>query len=328
MGKIITAPGYCTKKRKHLGFQFADRGSVRSLGGTYAVIGDSAVFSPETLSGELEIDPSYAGCKHCGNKFAFRCESCKMFFCYDGDPIRNFKCPECGAQFDVPRRSGCKVTKCARPLKTPKIYVTASHYDDIGNVLSKMNIRFEHFTGRFDCDILALNCGTSDLGRISQAAIQNYVQGGGCVYASDLTDTFVSSAFPGFFSRTSGGDPCTISADVVDADLQQYVGNTVRVEFDLGGWSVISTRPGAKVLLRGSAGSSYAGIPIMISFQYGKGTVYFTSFHNHAQASEQETALLKLLLLKQMGTTMGTSIEEAGNALGVDMQGIKRTFKS
>lgn len=328
MGKIITAPGYCTTKKKYLGFQFADRGTVKSLGGTYGIIGNSAVFSAESLNGDLEIDAHYAGCKHCGNKFAFRCGSCKMFFCYNGRPIKNFKCPECGTQFDVPRQSGNKVTICSRPLRTPKIYVTSSQFDNIGEVLAKMNIKFECYANNFDCDILALNCGSYDNECMSPQKLKSYVENGGCVYASDWADVLTIKAMPGIFNCSREGMVCSNDADVVDEDLKQYVGNTVKVEFDLPNWAVIKSCPGAKVLLRGSAGSRYAGVPIMISFKYGKGSVYFTSFHNHSQASDQETALLKLLLLKQMGTTMGTSIEQAGNALGVDMQGIKRTFRT
>jgi hypothetical protein len=55
----------------------------------------------------------------------------------------------------------------------------------------------------------------------------------------------------------------------------------------------------------------------MIEVPAGKGAVFFTSFHNHRQATEEERQLLQLLVLKQIGRTSGISLAAAGRALGL-----------
>lgn len=66
----------------------------------------------------------------------------------------------------------------------------------------------------------------------------------------------------------------------------------------------------------------------MVSLKYGKGTIFFTCFHNHVQTSEKEKALLQLLVLKQLGSNSDQSIEETGAELGIDVEKIKSKFSS
>ena len=62
-----------------------------------------------------------------------------------------------------------------------------------------------------------------------------------------------------------------------------------------------------------------SGQPIMIEVPAGKGAIFLTSFHNHAQASKEEQDLLQLLVLKQIGRTTKTSVVAAGRALGLGL---------
>jgi hypothetical protein len=71
-------------------------------------------------------------------------------------------------------------------------------------------------------------------------------------------------------------------------------------------------------------GTEYAGRPLMVEVEIGKGTVFYTSFHNRAQASEQEKVLLELLVLKQIGTSSKTTLAKASQSLGISLR-ISRT---
>lgn len=227
-------------------------------------------------------------CRYCQSRKVSGC-SCnrKRKRCGKGDKY-DFQCLYCDSlQMDQPESM------------RQKIYVTSKHYDDIGEVLRSINLDFEPFVGKYDCDILFINCGTSD--HIDSRELASFVNRGGCLYASDLASSHIQAAFPGITSFSNTGSSCKLLADVIDHELLQITGRQIEIQFDLGSWSVLNQTRG-KVLLRASQGNAYSGKPIMISFQYGKGVVFYTSFHNHAQASEKESMLLQLLLLKQMGT--------------------------
>jgi hypothetical protein len=56
----------------------------------------------------------------------------------------------------------------------------------------------------------------------------------------------------------------------------------------------------------------------------GQGAVFYTCFHNKAQVSKKEAALLQLLVLKQIGTSTHQSIVQAGQSLGVNLTAIRR----
>ena len=208
--------------------------------------------------------------------------------------------------------------------KVEKIYVTSPNYDTIGEVLKSMGVPFQPFSGNLDCDILFINCGTPD--SIDPQKLNNYVKNGGCVYASDLTDTIIDKAFPGYFNFGGHrGETCKIFAEVIDSELKQIVGREIEIEFDLGNWALLSNTKGT-VLLRAAQGNKYAGLPIMAQITYGNGTVFYTCFHNHVQASEKEKMLLQLLLLKQMSTNAKTSVEQMGSLLGINLSSMKERF--
>ncbi len=59
-------------------------------------------------------------------------------------------------------------------------------------------------------------------------------------------------------------------------------------------------------------------------FEYGDGAVFYTSFHNRAQVSEQERILLQLLVLKQISTSSSTTVAQASQSLGISLTALKR----
>lgn len=200
-----------------------------------------------------------------------------------------------------------------KSIKDLIIKVTSPQYDDIGQILDQMDIKYQPFDGDYNCDILFLNCGTPDL--ILYEQLEVFVQNGGILYASDLTSTHITSTWPDIMTVDNNTTECTIRADIEDPDLRQYLGYSIDVEFDMGVWSKIVAISQGKILMR----SADEGFPIMVEFSIGQGKVFYTSFHNHAQAEEAEEKLLRLLVVKQVSIATRQSFQQT-------MQSFSRSF--
>ena len=84
----------------------------------------------------------------------------------------------------------------------------------------------------------------------------------------------------------------------------------------MGAWAVLdSVAHDVNVLLR----SDDSGKPLMVMAKYGKGTIFYTCFHNHAQTSEAEQTLLQLLVLKQISVASGVPIEIVTRSKGISL---------
>jgi hypothetical protein len=225
--------------------------------------------------------------------------------------------------FDAPgltqSPSGPYLAKLARRWSR-KIYVTSSGWDDIGEVLVSMGVAFEPFTGQYDCDLLFVNCGTSDA--LDPKSLQRFVRAGGCLYASDLTSSMIANAFPGIFRFEDSGQVGMVAANIVDDELRQVVGDSTTVHFDMASWSVLERCQG-ETLVEADRGTAYAGRPLMVEVEFGDGAVFYTSFHNRAQVSEQENVLLQLLVLKQISTSSHTTVAKASQSLGISLSALK-----
>lgn len=201
-----------------------------------------------------------------------------------------------------------------------EIRVSSPRYDDIGAVLTSMGVAFQPFTGDYGCDLLFVNCGTSD--RFDVESLRRFVTEGGCLYASDLTDDLVDAAFPRQFRFGGSGAPGTIQARVVDGELRDVIGEHTEIHFDLSGWTILEWCAG-DVLVEAAPGSEHAGRPLMAAVGVGRGAVFYTSFHNRSQTSDQELVLLKLLVLKQIGASSDSSLAEAGRSVGVNVSALR-----
>jgi hypothetical protein len=184
-----------------------------------------------------------------------------------------------------------------------------------------MGVQFEPFNGGYDCDLLFLNCGTSDL--LDPASLQRFAHAGGCLYASDLTSGLITDAFPGKFWFDGSGLVGKVTANVVDAELRQFAGKSTTIHFDMDNWSVLERCQG-ETLVEAAQGTAYAGRPLMVEVEFGAGAVFYTSFHNRAQAYDQERFLLQLLVLKQISTSSNTTVARASQALGISLAALKR----
>ena len=270
--------------------------------------------------GDLYTSATLIKCSSCGSRKIGGCSCARTQKRCKASDKYSFQCAYCD-QLDFNTRL---------EFVNPKIYVTSKHWDDIGQVLKSMNLDYSKFKGKFDCDILFINCGTSDA--ISSTELEKFVRGGGCVYISDLACSHLNSAFPGIINFETCGNACKTFASAVDAELKQFIQDKIEIEYDLGSWAKIKLgakfgQHNGKVLLKGAGKDEYKELPFMVSFDYGEGKVFYTSFHNHAQANEKEKMLLQLLLLKQIGSKTSQSIEEIGDLIGLNISGMKERFK-
>jgi hypothetical protein len=202
-----------------------------------------------------------------------------------------------------------------------KIYVTSPGWDNIGEVLTSMGVSFEPFQGDYDCDLLFFNCGTRD--RLDPACLQRFVHAGGCLYASDRTSSLIAGAFPGMFRFGGSGAAGLVAANVLDDELREVVGDSTTIHFDMGSWSVLDGCQGA-TLVTAAPGTAYSGHPLMVEVEFGDGAIFYTSFHNRTQVSEQERLLLRLLVLKQISTSSNSTIAQASRSLGISLASLKR----
>lgn len=245
-----------------------------------------------------------ATCSHCGRPLI----------------LNKGKCIYCGMAPDStpqPVPSGQPVIRKSKPIKQRRsfenkqksikdliIKVTSPHFDNIGQILDQLDIKYQPFNNDYNCDILFLNCGTTD--SIDYGRLRSFVDNGGILYASDLTSSHIIAAWPGIMSVSNDTMACTIKANIEDSDLRQYLGYSINVKFDLNVWSKITSTTQGKVLMRSAQDNS----PIMMEFTIGQGTVFYTSFHNHAQTAEAEEKLLRLLVIKQVASATKQSFQQ------------------
>ncbi|MEZ4239198.1 MAG: hypothetical protein R3F59_24195 [Myxococcota bacterium] len=161
-------------------------------------------------------------------------------------------------------------------------------------------------------DVIFFDCGIDTHFRDDAALVdtlQQFVQDGGSLYASDLAFPVVEAPFPAKidFQGNDASDFAPgvgargeVDADVLDPVMQQVLGsNTALVEFNLGGWAAMVSTTG-DTLLEGSypqmGGGRDAG-PLAVRFTAGSGTVVYTSFHNEQQINFDMATLLQEMVL-------------------------------
>jgi hypothetical protein len=165
------------------------------------------------------------------------------------------------------------------------------------------------------------NCGSKD--ELDPGSLRRFVEAGGCLYASDLTSDLLTRAFPGIFQFGGSGAAGTVDAKVVDEELRQVVGESTKIHFDMSSWAVLNGCQG-DTLVEAASRTAYAGRPLMVEVTYGDGAIFYTCFHNRAQVSKQEKALLQLLVLKQISTASKTTVAQASRSLGISLTAMKK----
>jgi len=228
-------------------------------------------------------------------------------------------------------------TVLSRPMK---LGVTESHrdlktglpWDDMGKLLGELGVGYPFKeipvkdlldeSKLKEYDVLFFTCGPGGAHKdsIEPGLVDNlkrFVAAGGTLYASDWRYECIALAFPEF-ARPKLAQPGldgTVQARVVDAGLRDLLGETVPLKFDLDQW-----KPAAfggdrvQVLMEGEYELQFANAkakaPLLVKFQFGKGTVIFTSFHNEKQNSAVEKKLLKYLVFSAVTAKLESEVNQ------------------
>jgi hypothetical protein len=188
-----------------------------------------------------------------------------------------------------------------------RVGVTPASTDNVGAILANIGsgIAFDVVSSAqlgnlatiSQYDAIFINCGSHD--HANAQVLRQFVQGGGVVYASDLAASVINQAFPGMFTQASGGAQTVSGAQIVHTSLASHMGrSSINVVFDLGGWAVINNlSPAATVYITGNV-SGHGSRPLAFSFDYGLGRVFFTSFHNHQQATGDMVNFIEYLIFR------------------------------
>jgi hypothetical protein len=204
-----------------------------------------------------------------------------------------------------------------------KILVTSAGYDNIATVLDSLKLAYKKYSNNFDCNILFLNCGTKD--SINTNELNNFVENGGVLYASDLTSSIVTSAFPNIFNFAgNSGTTGTLKASVVDEELKSIIGDETDIYFDMSSWSILNSINKGNVILK----SKSDGKPLMVMVPFGEGKIYYTCFHNHKQTSEKESIILRLFVIKQISDLKNISIQQVTEDLKINLSEYKKLFNT
>src|SRR3989344_2377671 len=208
-----------------------------------------------------------------------------------------------------------------------KVAVTPKDYDNIGAVLQDMGYNpdiiqessLADLSVLQQYDAIYINCSENidNEADAAAAALKQYVQNGGIVYASDWANSVVQKAFPGklnFYKINTGlgayddlgkvGASGRSTTTVVDSGLAEVIGSgIVEIYYDFPGWAVLdSVANDVNVLITGQVKiDSYFGSEantlndktLAVTFTEGKGEVLYTTFHNEAQVTSEVEKVLQ-----------------------------------
>ena len=145
-----------------------------------------------------------------------------------------------------------------------------------------------------------INDSTEDL-----SPLKNWVGNGGSLFLSDFAASKLTEVFPGHFNYTSPSEQGSIqkiTASSTNADFASFMGKSVKIKYDQGGWDVIKgVSAGTTVYLKGTIHTEIEGtltnVPLLMSFSSGKGKVFCSTFHEDVQG-DIGTRLISFFLIQ------------------------------
>jgi hypothetical protein len=225
------------------------------------------------------------------------------------------------------------VTTLPGKAKELRLAVTPSHqdkktgpWDDMAKLLTTLGEGYQfrlvdprelYQAKKFaDFDVLFLTCAPGGTEPALTGNLRDFVAKGGTLYASDWRYDCVAEAFPDVAAPHLRGDGTgqDLNARVVDPGLRDLLGDTVPLRFDLNRWKPAAfAGDRVKVLLEGNYRRDFGGsarAPLLVKFQFGEGTVIFTSFHNEKQNSAIEQKLLKYLVFSAVTAQIENQVNQ------------------
>ncbi|MCL2753689.1 MAG: hypothetical protein FWE44_06035, partial [Defluviitaleaceae bacterium] len=93
------------------------------------------------------------------------------------------------------------------------------------------------------------------------------------------------------------------------------------IEFNMGGWNVVTQMSsGVTTYIQGYI-PNHGISPLAISFTYGEGTVFFTSFHNNAQATDAMINFIEYLVFRIKFIEADRTLQYLAQSHGFDYSG-------
>ena len=188
--------------------------------------------------------------------------------------------------------------KVSQNIESLRIGVTTSQFDNIPGVLMALGIPFR-FTGNTVNPLKAFNvifigCTTSE--SFNPAQIRAFVERGGVLYVSDLSFHILQRAFPEITPRWAQDGPSGIlNCQVIAPSLATQLGQWIPLNFNAQAWAYpmqLGKQAEALISYRAPKGM----IVVAFTFSFGKGKVIYTSFHNHANTTQTEKAILAYMV--------------------------------
>jgi hypothetical protein len=213
--------------------------------------------------------------------------------------------------------NGITQAPATRLQNTGKLGYVEGEYDDIQRLIRGLGYTIEKIepsqlanasvTSQYA--VIFLNCGMDYDFSNWNGTLQNlrsYVQGGGILYASDLTQDLMRQLYPQDFLQSGSGSTQVFNATVEYQDLRNWLGfNTMNISYaNSPGWATlesISSRP--QVLLRGTSGvQNGKPLAVMLRPPGTQGALVYTTFHNFGQATSQQLAVLRYFIFLDVGS--------------------------
>jgi len=249
-------------------------------------------------------------------------------------PEGNLEETACEAGYDKLAESYKPIEAC-EPLEIYeperiRIGITAAHFDNVGQIL-------RHFGDGAEISVLTrsdmtdierlsefyaifINCGSHNA--FNSRVLNTFVSQGGIVYASDHAGCTITTAFPNKFEYRTASSQVVRDAEVVHTTLASHMRtDTLDINFDLGGWySITELSDCAIVYIQGELADG-AMTPLAISFAYGEGQVFFTSFHNSAQANFHMINFIEYLVFRIKNVEADRTLQQAAEDEGFIYRG-------
>lgn len=206
---------------------------------------------------------------------------------------------------------------------TVDIAVLEGSFDDIGSILDGLGIDYELYgtsgstpistlvedlDAMKDYDIIFAECGGSPGSSTAENNVHQFVESGHSLYASDLADDYIEALSHGIDVITfadQSGSAGTVTADVLTPAMQNLVGSTLDIEFDMGSWSIMES---AAVVTEvhfevdgHQVGMDHVDkVPLLAVFHdpIGGGRAIYTSFHNSAQADSEIEEIMEYMIFQ------------------------------
>jgi hypothetical protein len=177
-------------------------------------------------------------------------------------------------------------------------------YVDVPSVEDLASMSFDRF------DVVLINCSDHSLSAKAGQWLSKYVSSGGRVYITDRAAPIVTNYFSNEF-RTIGAKSVsgTVKADIRDLKLASWLqtvqceggrcenGQSVGITGFMEDWKQITHMPANATVLMSSN-----GVPLTIMFPFGKGVVFYSSYHTYHAGSPEaiypQERVLQYFLLK------------------------------